>query len=368
MPSVAGDITMPTRLLLGLAPALFCAGAALLPAVAQDKGDPAKTDADLLQGTWNYVVVEQNGVKEPRRKPGEDLKTITFQGDKFEVKRGDTVLQAGTRKLEPAQKPKTIDLTITEGDGKGTVQLGIYELKGDTFTACLDSLGKKRPTTLESKGGGGYILAELQRERKAGIDPMDASIVYDEPWQTVSGFKAYNGKAYDKVALCVEPKAKIVLPEKATMVEEHDQAGVLLVYMEKRADIHAHFPRAVSVADYRKTMGCAVKLEKGALLIGTFGEFSFLEGAVSMRLLVLVPPKVEVERRAGLSGGYGGRGGSDRPKNAINPTRDDPKPALTKTREGMPGCWLPPTAEDGWHEIPAAADVDRRMSKGDKKG
>jgi hypothetical protein len=133
--------------------------------------------------------------------------------------------------------------------------------------------------------------------------------------------------------------------------------------MEKRANIRAHYPRAVSVVDYRTRMGCAVKLENGELLIGTFGEFSFLEGSVSMRLLVLVPPGVEVEQRAGLIGGYGGRAGSERDPKSINPGRGDPKPALTKSEEGTPPRWLPPTAEDGWHEIPAVADAERRVGK-----
>src|SRR5205823_1812421 len=142
---------------------------------------------------------------------------------------------------------------------------------------------------------------------------------------------------------------------------------VVLIYMEKRAVIRAHLVRSVSIADHRKTMGCAVKLEKGALLIGTFGEFGFLEGATSMKLVVLVPAKVEVERRAGLIGGYGGRAGTERPPEMINPTREDPKPALTKSKKGTPECWLPPTVEDGWHEIPAVADVERRAAKGEKE-
>jgi uncharacterized protein (TIGR03067 family) len=358
---------MPTRFLFALSVALFCAGAALLPTGAQEKGDPAKIEGEVLQGTWNFVSVEQNSIKQPRRKKGEQLQTITFQGDKFEVKRGDNVIQAGTRKLDPSKNPKTIDFTVTDGEGKGTLQLGIYELKGDTLTTCVDPQGKQRPREFQTTADSGYFLVVMHRERKAGVDPTDASLVYDEPHRMNSGFKAYNGKAYDKAALCVEPKSKVVLPDRATVVEQHDQAGVLLVYMEKRAVIRAHFPRPVSIADYRKTMGCAVKLEKGALLIGTFGEFGFLEGGVSMKLLVLVPPKVEVERREGLIGGYGGRAGSERPPTAINPTRDDPKPALTKSKAGAPPCWLPPTVEDGWHEIPAVADVERRVSKGEKE-
>jgi uncharacterized protein (TIGR03067 family) len=358
-PFLTGDLAMPTRFPGVLAKTLICACAALLPAVAQEQGDPAKKEAEMLQGTWNFVQ---------RRQRGEELQTITFQGDRFEVKRGDRVIQAGTRRIDPGKNPKTIDLNVTEGEGKGTVQLGIYEHKGDTLKTCFDPRGKKRPTQFETAVEPGYVLAVLQRERKAGIDPMDASIVYDRPFWMNSGFKAYNGKAYDKAALGVEPKLKVVLPDKGTIVEQHDRADVLLIYMEKRAVIRAHFPRPVSIAEYRKTMGCAVKLEKGALLLGTFGELGFLEGARSMRLLVLVPPKVEVERRVGLIGGYGGRAGSQRAPTAINPTRDDPKPALTKSKGGTPPCWLPPTVEDGWHEIPAVADVERRASKGEKKG
>jgi hypothetical protein len=71
-----------------------------------------------------------------------------------------------------------------------------------------------------------------------------------------------------------------------------------------------------------------------------------------------------VDYRAGLIGGYVGRSGSERPKDAINPTRDDPTPPLTKTKEGRPDVWLPPSVEDGWHAIPAVPDIGRRVSKG----
>jgi uncharacterized protein (TIGR03067 family) len=358
---------MPQRCLLALPTALLFV-AALLPAVAQDKGDPAKgdpakKDAELLQGTFNFAKVEIDGVKQPRKMKGEPFQTITFKGDKFEVKRGDTVLQAGTFKLDATKNPRTIDITINEGDAKGTVQLGIYEVVGDAFNLCFDPQGKKRPTEFKSPADSGITLAALQRERQQGVDPMDPSIVYDKPWQMGSGFKAYNGAAYDKAALCVGPKTKLVLPDKDTIVEQHDKADVVLICMEKRAVIRAHFARAVSITDYRPRLGVAAKLEKGELFIGTFGEFGFLEGSVNMKLLVLVPAKLEVVRREGLSAGYGGRAGVDRPEKAINPTKDDPKPALTKTKDGMPNCWLPPAAEDGWHEIPAVADVERRAAK-----
>jgi uncharacterized protein (TIGR03067 family) len=355
---------MPTRVRLHRATILLCAAAG---AAAQEKGDPAKKEAELLQDTWNFVSVEQAGVKQPRRKRGEEFQTVTFRGDKFKVKRGDTVLQAGTHTFDPGKDPKTFDLTVSDGEGKGTVRPGIYEMSGDTLKVCFDPRGKQRPAAFESTAESGYTLAVLQRERGAGADPRDASVVYDPPKQMNSGFKAYNGKAYDVTALRVGPGAKVVVPDEAAVVGRHDQAGVLLVCMEKRAHIGAHFNHAVSVADYRKKMGCAVKLEKGELLVGTFGEFGFFEGSVTMRLLVLVPPKVEVVQRAGLNGRYGGRAGSERDPKAINPGRDDPKPALTKSEDGTPPRWLPPAVEDGWHEVPAVADAERRAGKAEAK-
>ncbi|HEV8062758.1 MAG TPA: hypothetical protein VGP68_22955, partial [Gemmataceae bacterium] len=237
---------------------------------------------------------------------------------------------------------------------------GIYELEGDLLKVCLDPNGKTRPAKFQSIADSGYVLEILQREREAGIDPKDASIVYDRTHLMNGGFKAYDGNAYDGAALRVDPKLKLVLPDRATVIERHDDAGLVLIYMEKHSHFGAHVRHPVSIANFRKEMGCAAKLDKGALLIGTFGELGFMEGSRNMKLFVVVPRGMEVAQRAGLSGGYGGRGGATRPPGAINPARDEPKPALTKPANGSPPAWLPPTAEDGWHEIPALPDVQRR--------
>src|SRR5262245_63164214 len=114
---------MPTRVHFPLAKILLGAAMAL-PAVAQEQSDPARKEAELLQGTWNFVSVEQGGIKQPRRKRGEGFQTIAFQDDKFEVKRGDLVLQAGTQQFDPGKNPKTVDLTVAAGEGKGTVRPG----------------------------------------------------------------------------------------------------------------------------------------------------------------------------------------------------------------------------------------------------
>src|SRR5262249_17268054 len=151
-------------------------------------------------------------------------------------------------------------------------------------------------------------------------------------------------------------------PEEAS-VARHDEADEVIVYMEKSMHLGCHLDHSVSIKDERNEMGCVVKLEKEGLFIGSFGEYSFMEGACWMKMVVIVPSKVEVERRMGLLGRPRRRSGSEPQPSFINPTRSDPKPALTKTREGRSECWLAPKVEDGWHEIPAVADRERRASQ-----
>src|SRR5262245_28708982 len=70
------------------------------------------------------------------------------------------------------------------------------------------------------------------REPKRGIDPNDPSVVYDGPYTMVTGFKTFNGNAYDKVSLWVDPKSKLVLPDEATEVVRHGPPDVVVVHME----------------------------------------------------------------------------------------------------------------------------------------
>src|SRR5205809_305685 len=103
--------------------------------VAADKDDAGKKELDKLQGTWSYVSVESNGQKMTE----DQLKkmSITYSGDKWTVKEDDKVVHTGTQKLDPSKTPHAIDSLITEGEGKGTTMLGIYEFKGDTFRVCF---------------------------------------------------------------------------------------------------------------------------------------------------------------------------------------------------------------------------------------
>src|SRR5262249_37389353 len=84
-------------------------------------GDKADLEKELkkFQGAWTFESVETGGKKEPAA----DFKgmTLTFEGDKHTVKKGDEVVQVGTQKLDLSKSPTTIDVTMTAGPNKGAV-------------------------------------------------------------------------------------------------------------------------------------------------------------------------------------------------------------------------------------------------------
>ena len=121
-------------------------------------------DLKAMEGTWKVDSAEAGG------KPveSEDLKAIVVKitGDRYEVRMKDTV-DAGTLKLDEAQKPKTMDATDTEGLDAGKVVKAIYELTGDTLRVCYTLDGGERPTELATKEGSPVLLLTYKREKKA---------------------------------------------------------------------------------------------------------------------------------------------------------------------------------------------------------
>ena len=121
-------------------------------------GDKADVEKELkkFQGTWTFESVEAGG----KEVPAAEFKgiTVTFEGDKYTVKKGDEVIQAATQKLDPSKSPKTLDVTVAEGPNKGAVMLGIYEISGDTLKVCFDPEGKKRPTQFKSASGSQTLV------------------------------------------------------------------------------------------------------------------------------------------------------------------------------------------------------------------
>ena len=136
--------------LVTLVCALVLTASAGTGARADDKADVEK-ELKQFQGTWTFESVEAGG----KEVPAAEFKgiTVTFEGDKYTVRKGDEVIQAAKQKLDPSKSPKTVDFTVTKGLSKGAVMLGIYEISGDTLKVCFDPEGKKRPTQFKSASG-----------------------------------------------------------------------------------------------------------------------------------------------------------------------------------------------------------------------
>ena len=139
--------------------ALFCklglAAFGGTAARADDKPD-IKVEFKKFEGAWTFESVEAGG----KEVPAAEFKriTVTFEGDRYTVKKGDEVIQAATQKLDPSKSPKTLDVTVAEGPHQGVVMLGIYEISGDTLKVCFDPEGKKRPTQFKSASGSQTLV------------------------------------------------------------------------------------------------------------------------------------------------------------------------------------------------------------------
>src|SRR5262249_54767639 len=111
-----------------------------------------KSDADRIQGAWKIIKVEVEG-KPP---PAEFLEKgrFVFKGNKVAIFHDDKLTEEATFALDATRKPPTIDLTATEGPGKGKTMYGIYRIEGDTLTLCI---GDKRPSEFKAEGKAGVV-------------------------------------------------------------------------------------------------------------------------------------------------------------------------------------------------------------------
>jgi uncharacterized protein (TIGR03067 family) len=138
---------------------LFLAIALVLSFLSAAWSGDAKDDT--MQGTWVAATAELGG----KMFPDEIRKTIKLEvkGDKYTVTVGK-VADYGTVKLNPSAKPKTIDITGTEGPNKGRTFLAIYERKGDTLRVCYDLSGKNRPKEFKTEEGTQLFLVEYKKQ------------------------------------------------------------------------------------------------------------------------------------------------------------------------------------------------------------
>ena len=134
---------------------------------AADERQAGAKDKEALQGLWQAGELEANGQKAPV----EAVKSfqIQFKGDQI-VFNPAAENRRHTFAINPAAKPKAMDLTTGDGPKKGqTLPCAIYKLDGDKLVICIDKEGThgKRPTEFMTKAGDGLALITLERVKSA---------------------------------------------------------------------------------------------------------------------------------------------------------------------------------------------------------
>jgi uncharacterized protein (TIGR03067 family) len=142
-----------------LVTALILAGFSYLATTGEGKEKGGGKDKKALQGTWT-------GSK------GDKKAQLTFEGNKFTFE-FDGKSASGTFTIDPAKKPKQIDMTVTKGDDEtkkyeGKTSKGIYELDGDKLKWLASEPGAEdRPEALPKEGDktkGLYLIFERAKK------------------------------------------------------------------------------------------------------------------------------------------------------------------------------------------------------------
>jgi uncharacterized protein (TIGR03067 family) len=124
-------------------------------------------DLQKIQGAWRGIELEIKGDSLPP--PSARSMRVRFDKDTFTIEQAGKLTVLGRYSIDPASKPKTIDLTIIEtvqAVNKGALVLGIYELKKDQLKLCTTKAnGQDRPKKLSTKRGTPHSLFTFQKEK-----------------------------------------------------------------------------------------------------------------------------------------------------------------------------------------------------------
>jgi uncharacterized protein (TIGR03067 family) len=118
-----------------------------------------------LTGTWQSVSYALDG----KKASDDEMKKIQLVFDaegKTTALNDGKVFLASTTKIDPTANPATIDITFSEGDGKGQTALGIYKVENGVLTICRSAPGKTRPTEFASNPGSGLTLMSYNQRPK----------------------------------------------------------------------------------------------------------------------------------------------------------------------------------------------------------
>ena len=135
----------------------------LFVAADDPKADRAvKADLKKLQGKWTMTGLEIDG-----KVVGEDKfkdTTLEIKDDKYIVKSGKNTYEVRF-KLDPAKKPKEIDLFFPDPPNLDKLHRGIYLIDGDTFKLCkAQAADQPRPTEFGTWPDTGVFMVTWKRQ------------------------------------------------------------------------------------------------------------------------------------------------------------------------------------------------------------
>lgn len=118
--------------------------------------DLTESERDLaaLQGAWEQVGHEADGVLDPPDSHGAPGALTTFSGNRFSVRTVDgTLLLAGELTLDASTTPRSITWVDSMGADLGKQLPASYLLDGDHFVFIAADEGAPRPTVFQTEPG-----------------------------------------------------------------------------------------------------------------------------------------------------------------------------------------------------------------------
>jgi uncharacterized protein (TIGR03067 family) len=138
----------------------FCFGLATL---AVDGGGKDRT-VPLIDGAW---AVSSICFPDGKSVSADDLarvrSTFVFKDGQYKAVLGDTVVDAGTYRIDTTRKPVTIDQTRDQASDKGKTYLGILLLDGDTLTLVSGPASKHRPRSFSCPDACIWVMKRTSR-------------------------------------------------------------------------------------------------------------------------------------------------------------------------------------------------------------
>ena len=132
---------------------------ALIAVAGAEKKPAAKID-----GSWTVTSIIFNGKKLPKDVLDKASHRVAFKEGMYRETIKGKVNEVGTYKIDATQNPATIDFTLSEGEDKGKMQLGIFKVDGETLTIAMGSFGaKERPKNFDGAEKVGVMV--FQRDK-----------------------------------------------------------------------------------------------------------------------------------------------------------------------------------------------------------